>query len=116
MGINAVRGPVGVHAGVGGTEMACWMTAGVGGCEMVSLSSVAGVMRSWVLSLMIYVVSRLAMRSITASFTMESGRGLRVMPPRRAYHLGTVLVTDVESDVVLDVELPCAFVVLEREA
>ena len=30
--------------------------------------------------------------------------------------LGAVLVADVESDVVLDVEFPCAFVVLEREA
>ena len=28
--------------------------------------------------------------------------------------LGVVLVADVESDVVLDVEFPCAFVVLER--
>ena len=31
MGINAVRGPVGVLRGVGETEMACWMTAGVSG-------------------------------------------------------------------------------------
>jgi hypothetical protein len=30
--------------------------------------------------------------------------------------LGAVFVADVESDVVLDVELPCAFVILEREA
>ena len=30
--------------------------------------------------------------------------------------LDAVFVVDVESDVVLHVELPCAFVVLEREA
>jgi len=30
--------------------------------------------------------------------------------------LAAVLAAEVESDVVLDVELPCAFVVLEREA
>ena len=116
MDISAVLGLVGELAGVGETGMACWMTAGVSGWAIVLSSSVAGVIRSSVLSLMITAVSRLARRSITASFTMEYGRGLRVMPRRRAYHLGTVLVADVESDVVLYVELPCAFVVLEREA
>ena len=30
--------------------------------------------------------------------------------------LCAVLVADVKSDVVLDVEFPCAFVILEREA
>ena len=30
--------------------------------------------------------------------------------------LGTVLVADVESDIVFDVDFPFAFVVLEREA
>ncbi len=87
VGISAVCALVGTLAGVDVTEVACLMTAGVDGWIGVSFSSVAGVIRSsWVLSLMMTVVSRQAMRSITASFTMEYGKGLRVISRRLAYH------------------------------
>ena len=143
MGISAVLGLVDEIAGVGETVIASCMTAGVSGWAMVLSSSVAGVMRSCVLSLMMTAVSRLARRSITASFPIEvasdispsgvpleqlyigdkdavsAAAGENLVCVRHVYErstLGAVFVAYVESDVVLHVELPCAFVVLEREA
>ena len=52
-------------------------------------------------------------------YAMPVSAGEEAVAVGHLYHgaaFDTVLVAHVESDVVLHVELPCAFVVLEREA